>query len=170
MNKVIFIFIIGVFLVIASVLSRRGYFSKEYVQEMQKYIDQVRHISPSPRVEKIAQNSNIILYSPRINSLVGYIFSIRGKARVFENVIQIRLKNKRTGVEYIATSLIADAPDVGEFGNFTYIIDLGHPLDGSTYDLKKGDMLLLDVYHNSPKDGSEIDKLEVYTEFNPSIK
>jgi hypothetical protein len=116
-----------------------------------------------------ASNTNIFLDSPGIEEPVGNRFAVRGRARVFENMIMIRVKNKKTNQEYLVASSYADAPDVGQFGEFTYIVDLKALPNMPPPQLQKGEEITLEVYHNSARDGSEADKLSVPLFYDPAL-
>jgi hypothetical protein len=107
-------------------------------------------------------SGNIILTSPRFNEHVGQQFTIIGKARVFENVVSIRLKDKLSGKIYGEVASRTDAQDAGQFGDFQTGVLLNDPK------LQPGTELLLEVYQASPKDGQEIDKLVVPLIFTPT--
>lgn len=139
---------------------------------------QIRHsqiqklLPPTPTPTRIymkASNTNIFLDSPGIEEPVGNRFAVRGRARVFENMIMIRVKNKKTNQEYLVTSSYADAPDVGQFGEFTYIVDLKALPNLPPPQLQKGEEITLEVYHNSARDGSEADKLSVPLLYDPAL-
>jgi hypothetical protein len=125
---------------------------------------QILHIlpfmRPSPTPAPLASN-NIVLYSPRKDEHVGQEFTITGKARVFENVVSIRLRDKLSGASYGQTQATTDATEAGQFGNFQASVSLSNP------DLRSGQELLLEVYQSSARDGSEIDKVVVPIKFTP---
>src|SRR3954463_2027379 len=65
-------------------------------------------IGPSATPTPLA-SANIVLTSPRLNEHVSQQFHITGKARVFESVVNIRLKNKLTGKVYGEVAARTDA-------------------------------------------------------------
>lgn len=96
---------------------------------------------------------NIMVFSPRAHDAVHKTFMVSGKARVFENQFSIRIISSR-GTLLREIAAIADAPDIGLFGNFGKEITLP---DG----LKDNVDLTLEVFTYSAKDGSEIDKVSL---------
>lgn len=115
---------------------------------------------PTPIPTPIA-SENIILLSPKANEYITQKLIIEGKARVFENVLSIRLKNKLTGKVYGQTRASTNAQEMGEFGDFY----AGVLLDDD--ELLPGMELILEVFLSSPKDGSETDKVAVPIIFSP---
>lgn len=116
-----------------------------------------------------ASNENIYVDSPGIQQPIGDRIVVRGRARVSGNVVMLRLKDKATNKEYFYASSYADAPDTGQFGVFTYIIDLTTIPDLDLNIFKKGKELLLEVFYHSPHDGSEADKLRILLFYNPKL-
>lgn len=126
-------------------------------------VKNVPFIGPSATPTPLS-SANIVLTSPHMNQHVSKQFRIEGKARVFENVVSIRLKNKLTGVVYGQTSTMTDASEAGQFGEFQTGVILN---DGS---LKTGTELVLEVFQASAKDGSDMDKIAVPLVFSPSAE
>ncbi len=112
---------------------------------------------PSP-----SASANIILKSPQNGAEVGKQFTISGFARVFENVLQVRVKNNRTNAIYVNQNIMANSPDTGQFGDFTYNVNLTNQTD-----LRMGDPLLVEAFQYSAKDGSEIDKVSAIVQTSP---
>jgi hypothetical protein len=110
-------------------------------------------VNPSPTP---LASANVIVFSPYAGQTVGPDFIIEGKARVFENVVSIKLKNFQSDDIYLMTTTQTRATDAGVFGDFMYPIHLSTS-SGLTTDTK----LQLDVYQASPKDGSPIDVVSV---------
>lgn len=104
---------------------------------------------------------NIIVTAPKVDTRVGLPLLVSGQARVFENTLNLRLKNAngKTLVEDFAT---ANSPDLGQYGSFEKSL---------TYPLAETERGSLEVFAYSPKDGSEIDKIiiPVYFETVDSI-
>ena len=121
----------------------------------------VPFFGPTPTPTPLS-STNIILTSPKLNEHVSQQFDIIGKARVFENVVSIRLKDKLTGKVYGEVASRTDAPEAGQFGNFQTGVLLNDPK------LQPGTELLLEVYQTSAKDGQEIDKIVVPLIFTPT--
>lgn len=99
----------------------------------------------------VSKSGNIVLDSPLSGEEVSSPMLVSGKARVFENTINIRVKNTQGNVliEELAT---AHASDAGQFGDFSVNIEFSF---GST---KEG---TLEVYSISAKDGSEQDLVSI---------
>lgn len=98
---------------------------------------------------------NIEVLSPRGGDTVKSGFAIKGNARVFENVVSIRLTDSEGNILVQATTN-ANAPDTGQFGPFEKMLSF------QTNDSSGS----LDAYQISTKDGSEIDKVTIPLIFN----
>lgn len=123
-------------------------------------------MTPSPTPTPVPVSSdNITINLPGMNERVGSTFLVKGKARVFENIVSVRIKNKLNGKIYDQGTAYANAKDMGQFGDFTYY---AHLKDDPS--LKTGDELLLEAYQNSAKDGSEIDKVTIQLQFLPTLE
>lgn len=109
----------------------------------------------------IQQSPNIVVLSPEPNQEIGRMFAVTGIARVFENTLQIRIRNTRTNTLYVSQTVMADAPDTGKYGEYSYSVSLGKNIT----DLIPEDFLTLEVFQYSAKDGSEIDKVVVPLRF-----
>lgn len=109
--------------------------------------------TPSPEI------SNISVSSPRAGQEVKLPFDILGQARVFENMLSVRLVEQGTGKLLFQSSVYANAPDIGQFGPFQKTIDylISKPTGGG---------VVLEAYDNSAKDGSEIDLISVPLRLN----
>lgn len=97
---------------------------------------------------------NIILYEPATGSTITNVFTLSGIARVFENVVSLRVKNMRTNKILLTGTLEAKPPDTGQYGSFKKELTL------SPTNLKRGDVLEISLYQSSAKDGSEIDTVK----------
>ncbi|MBI2032359.1 MAG: Gmad2 immunoglobulin-like domain-containing protein [Candidatus Levybacteria bacterium] len=109
--------------------------------------------TPTPKAPTTA-NVNIVVLSPASNSKLENPFLVRGRARVFENVVSIRLKDSSGNVIAEGTAY-ANAPDIGQFGDFEQYINF------STEDSKG----VLEVYQASAKDGSDQDLVSISVKF-----
>lgn len=103
-------------------------------------------LSPTP-----AKSQNIILESPKAGETVGLPLKVSGQARVFENVLQVRLKEK-DGKLLVEKRVMAQSPDAGIFGPFD--LSLSYPQPST----KEG---IVEAFQYSAKDGSEVDKVRV---------
>jgi len=95
-------------------------------------------------------SKNIEVLSPRGGDSVKSGFAIKGNARVFENVVSIRLLDSEGNI-LVQTSTTADAPEIGQFGPFEKMLNFQTNNAAGT----------LEVYQVSAKDGSEIDKVTI---------
>jgi hypothetical protein len=109
---------------------------------------------PKAQVLDDIEGTNIVVDTPKANDIVGLPIIIKGKARVFENTVNYRIKNS-DGVllENYAT---ANSSDVGQFGPFTVSVNYPEP---------KGEKGTVEVFEYSAKDGSEINKVEIPVAF-----
>jgi hypothetical protein len=118
---------------------------------------------PTPTPLPVA-SQNIVIDLPHPNQTVSQTFAISGKARVFENVVSIRIRNKTTGKIYLTDNTMTQAPDVGVFGAFSYTVQLKPEAS-----LKPRDTLIVDVFQVSAKDGSDADLVSIPVHFSPLI-
>ena len=95
-------------------------------------------------------SANISVDSPVSEQNLSSPFEVKGKARVFENVVSIRLTSK-SGKILESTTAYAKSEDAGTFGNFDKEIFFKTDESGGT----------LEVFQLSPKDGSEVDKVSI---------
>jgi len=104
------------------------------------------------RVEKIQikKSPNIIIISPKNNEKVKDIFKINGSARVFENVLQIEIKNKKNQEILYKQPITAHPLDIGLYGPFEVDVDLSKFNDLENIEIN--------AFQYSAKDGSIIDK------------
>lgn len=107
-------------------------------------------VSQNPTVISPAASRNIEVLSPRGGDFVKSGFAVKGNARVFENMVSIRLTDSE-GILLIQTTTYANAPDVGMFGPFEKVLKFQTTVTEGT----------LEVYQSSAKDGSEIDKVTI---------
>lgn len=112
--------------------------------------------NPTDEITLTPQTSqNIKVLQPISYQTIGKTFTVTGSARVFENVVSIRLSKTANKNVLLTTTVMAQSPDVGQFGTFTKMLDL------STLSLENGTELVLEVYQVSPKDGSDIDVVTI---------
>ena len=109
---------------------------------------------------KITKEPNIIVDMPEPNDIVGESFTVNGRARVFENQFNIRVLSE--GAPIYLAHVMADAPDVGLFGEFQYEVKLD---PAKTRGITE---VVLEVYENSARDGSEINKVTIPLLFESS--
>lgn len=100
------------------------------------------------------EEANIVVFSPKENTNINSPFDVEGKARVFENVVSLRLKDKNGKILFQGTT-DAQSPDVGQFGLFQEEINYTTAQTEGT----------LEVFQSSAKDGSEIDKVVIPVKF-----
>ncbi len=105
-----------------------------------------------PKIKK--EPANISVSEPKTKATVSLPFAIKGSARVFESVVNVRIyeeKNKEIIYEDVA---YAKAPDIGQFGDFEITID---------YLIKRPttNQVIAETYWTSPKDGSPMDIVRI---------
>ena len=101
-----------------------------------------------------AEEQNIVVFEPKGDSNITSPFDVEGKARVFENVVSLRLKSKSGKILFQGVT-DAKSPDVGQFGLFQEEI---------TFETKEKEGVL-EVFQASPKDGSDTDKVTIPVKF-----
>jgi len=102
--------------------------------------------NPTPTVNP---NANIQLLSPKAGDILNPQFVIKGRARVFENQLNFRVRDAK-GRSLIEGTMTAKVPDTGKFG----------PFEATVSSLPKG-KTTIEVFDHSAKDGSEVDKVSV---------
>ncbi len=102
---------------------------------------------------KITKEPNIIVDEPKPNDTVGEAFTVSGRARVFENQFNIHVLSE--GGAIYEAHIMANAPDTGMFGEFTHEVKLD---SAKTRGISE---VVLEVYENSARDGSEINKVTI---------
>ncbi|MFA5777541.1 MAG: Gmad2 immunoglobulin-like domain-containing protein [Parcubacteria group bacterium] len=104
--------------------------------------------------EQPVEEPNIVVFDPKENAKISSPFDVTGKARVFENMVSIRLKDKSGKVLFQGTT-DAKSPDAGKFGLFQEEI---------AYSTVQAEGIL-EVFESSAKDGSEINKVVIPVKF-----
>jgi hypothetical protein len=103
------------------------------------------------------QPANIVIIKPLSNQTVSLPFTIEGQARVFENQFSYRIKDDQGKLLKEGTGY-ANAPDVGQFGDFKITVETLPNLTASGSGI-------IEVLEYSAKDGSEINKVSVPVNF-----
>lgn len=114
--------------------------------------DEEKGVAP---VATSVSNDNLRVSSPTPNATVTSPFVVAGEARVFENVVNVRVTNTK-GESFINETAYAKAGDAGQLGAFS--INLSYKFKNT----KEG---FVEVYHKSPKDGSEQDLVRIPVKF-----
>jgi len=110
--------------------------------------------TPTPTSEQ-----NIQVLSPHPNEEIGIPLFVVGKARVFENQLNVRLKDA-TGKVLVQELITAQSSQGNAFGSFTKAIDYPKPTTPNG---------VLEVYDLSSKDGTEIDKVSIPIKFEDVV-
>lgn len=98
---------------------------------------------------------NIEVSNPTPNQQLISPFKVEGRARVFENQVNIRVKSKDNNT-LIAESVIVKSPEVGQWGDFSIEI---------SYDFSVTKEGFVEVYSTSAKDGSEENLVSIPVKF-----
>jgi hypothetical protein len=106
---------------------------------------------------------NIVVFTPKEETVLPSTFVVTGAARVFENVLAVRIKDSKSGKVYLQKTVMSDAPDVGKFGPFSLPVDLG----SFVLEITKDQTAILEVYSNSAKDGIEINMVRIPLKLKP---
>jgi len=110
---------------------------------------------PKSKLSVISGNENIKIFLPQPGDVVGQPLVIVGLAREFESTFNYQLLDLEGHVMAAGYSM-ANAPDIGEFGAFSVVVDYGFP---------QAEEGVVKVFAHSPKDGAEIDVVEVPVKF-----
>lgn len=106
------------------------------------------------QLKPAAEEANIVVFNPKEDAKISSPFDLEGKARVFENVVGVRLKGKSGTILFQGTT-DAQSPDTGKFGLFQEEI---------RYDTSETEGTL-EIFESSAKDGSEVNKITISVEF-----
>jgi hypothetical protein len=126
--------------------------------EVQRPLDEIVEDIPFEQQEGepiVSENGNIKITRPQPNTTITSPMLIKGEARVFEGTFQMRLKDAQDNiiVEKFGT---AAAEEVGEFGTFGELL---------LFDDISSETGTLEVYWQSPEDGSEQDLVSIPIKF-----
>ena len=93
---------------------------------------------------KIDKSPNIILMMPKDNIEIGLPVEISGVARVFENALNVRIKDKEGNI-LAERNTMSNSPDMGKFEEFKVVINYAEPKTEEGY---------VEAFNYSAKDGS----------------
>ena len=110
--------------------------------------------TPVQDQSQAVEEKNIVISSPIENATVSSPFNVEGKARVFENVVSIRLEDKNGKILFQGTAN-AQSPEMGQYGLFQKEIKYTTSQTEGT----------LKVFESSAKDGSEINEVIIPVKF-----
>jgi len=116
--------------------------------KLDNYRPIVEHILNSAKIK------NIIIFQPLENVVVKSPFLVRGRARVIDGFVNLRLKDGEGKILFEANEMI-QAPDAGVMGDFQKEINF-------KTDKNNG---VLEVFWFSPKNNSELDKVSMPLKF-----
>lgn len=104
------------------------------------------------QTEWVSSSGNVVVTGPRPNTRVCGLIRVTGRARVFESTLNLRLVDA-TGTTLAEEITMANAPDMGYFGDFDTTLRFTPPTSPST-----GTLMVFDY---SARDGSIIDLVEI---------
>lgn len=110
----------------------------------------------TPSKGSSSTSGNITVTAPSANATVGKTFTVSGFAKVFENVVQVRVKDNKN-VILLETFVNTNAPDVGKTGTFSKSLTLE-----KTATDKKGK---IEFFTSNEATGAEEDKVSVPVNF-----
>ncbi len=100
-------------------------------------------------VVRVTRAPAIIIYSPTNEQIVSdAVITVTGIARVFESSLMVRVRTSTTTV-LVEEPVMADAPDVGQYGEFNYTFTLSK-------NVVPGEKVYIDAFEYSAKDGTQI--------------
>lgn len=121
--------------------------NESYLAVYQSIVNSFAALSSAP-------DTNIEVYEPREGEIISSPFSLSGRARVFENTLNYILLDD-DGQVIIEGYTTANAPDIGQFGDFTKEVPFVTTAQSGT----------LQVFQYSAKDGSKDDLVEISVKF-----
>ena len=111
-----------------------------------------------PKEIHITRTPNISIFSPESDDETSFPLVVRGEARVFENALNVRLKDE-DGSVLEEVSVMAESEDVGLYGPFETSFTAVSP---------KGTAGAVEAFSYSAKDGLEINTVSVPVRFKQS--
>ncbi len=171
MKKNIIIIVLSLFIITAGILALRFLFGENEDAWICENGEWVKHGNPSaekPNMpcgedkknepdnkeeEEENEEKNITVDAPSAGETVNFPFKISGRARVFENIVRVELREKE-GEELYEGIAYANSPDIGQFGPFEKEINF-------LTKEPEGEDVILDVFWDSPKDGSRLDNVSM---------
>jgi len=121
--------------------------------------DLERPVEVIPELEEaqliISESGNIKVTEPQPDSVIESPLLIKGEARVFEGTVQFRLKDSQGNIiaEKFGTAQSVEAGEFGEFGELLL------------FDNVESESGTLEIYSQSPEDGSEQDLILIPVKF-----
>lgn len=103
--------------------------------------------------DECQSGNNLAVFTPSSGKEVVLPFKVRGQARVFENTVNARLEDKDGNILFSAFTN-ANSPDMGQYGDFEFIIN-------NLSQISEDGQTVLKVYWLSPKDGAETDLVSI---------
>jgi hypothetical protein len=93
---------------------------------------------------RVIKSPNIVLYGPKAEEEIGLPVEIKGIARVFENNLNVRVKDGQGNI-LVETFTTANSPDMGKYGAFKINLNYAEP---------KTETGTIEAFDYSAKDGS----------------
>ncbi len=125
-----------------------SYYQRDFkIVALGRFVNSGSFLANSIRILKMP---NIILVSPEPYSNISQDFVLVGKARVFENTFNMQIVDYVTKEILLTDTIYANAPDMGQYGDFEKVIHLPDGNRQSVY---------VTLYDASAKDGSMQDAL-----------
>lgn len=107
---------------------------------------------------RIIKAPNIIILSPKDKDIITGEFTIKGLARVFENTLQIQIRDKNNNKVILDKTVMASPLDIGLFGPFELAVDMNL--------LSKTKAIEIRAFQYSAKDGTIVDQTSIDLEIN----
>ncbi len=126
---------------------------KERLSELES--EEEQEVFPASDEEIESDSGEMIVTSPKPDSLANGTVIVTGRARAFENTVSIRLKDSNDET-FVDTFTTAEGADIGEFAEFKKTINFSVP------ETSEG---TIEIFEVSPKDGSEINKVTIDLRF-----
>lgn len=101
--------------------------------------------TPTPRMYIQAKNDTILLATPKLEEAVNFRFPVRGTAKVKGTMMALKVIDGKSSTVYLDTTVYADVNKAGEFGDFTYIVDL-NDVRAKFPQLKRGSAIILQLF------------------------
>lgn len=151
MKKIIIVLVLGM------TVGTIGYGGLKFLEkELEVVVPQTQIVGSS--LTNLARSANIIVLTPTKGERVGFPFLAKGRARVFEGTVNLRLKDQENQILFEGFST-AFGQEMSEFGPFEKEIDflLKRPATRE---------VTLEVFWLSPRDGQELDLVSLPLEID----
>ncbi len=152
MTKIVVAVIVGIIVVLLGGVFFLNKFVADSLTSPSPSVTATPSVTASPTASPVPTNVSIIVESPKANDQVSNPITVTGKARVFEQTFNYKLKNASNGQILVEGAAMSAGQELSEFNPFSFKIAL--PVNSP-------ENLLLELIEYSAADGSERYKVSI---------